>query len=280
MKCLLIIFAALLSLSIPVAAETLTPRAFTDAFAAAATAALPSAKVTVTSELALETRGESGETATTDLHNAYAVYQRAPAQLDEVIHAYVALLADTVRAGEAKHAIDRAHIVPVFKPQTWLDGLRDAHVPLPLSERFNDELAVVYAEDMPSSMRFLTEHDDIGDRARLRDLALDNLSRLLARLTLRQGDDGLWLASAGGNYEASLLLFDELWSNGQIGGKVDGDIVVGVPAKDVLIVTGSRNREGLARLRKLATELAAGPYGLTPHLLVYRGGKFVKFGRD
>lgn len=83
------------------------------------------------------------------------------------------------------------------------------------------------------------------------------------------------LIDAGGTYEASLLLADELWSGDQF--KVDGDIVVAVPARDVLVVTGSHNRTAIARLRTLAAELATGPYALTAVLYAWRGGKFVKF---
>ena len=39
-------------------------------------------------------------------------------------------------------------------------------------------------------------------------------------------------------------------------------------------------RNGVARLRKMAAELAIGPYALTPSLFVYRDGKFVKFDSD
>jgi uncharacterized protein YtpQ (UPF0354 family) len=124
-------------------------------------------------------------------------------------------------------------------------------------------------------MRFLMTRDDIGDPAKLGDLAVDNLKRLLPKIQMQAADQGLWLISAGGDYESSLLLFEKLWSSGQI--KVDGEIVVGVPAKDVLIVTGSHNRTGIARMRAVAAELAQGPYGLTPDLLVHRDGKFVKF---
>ncbi len=124
-------------------------------------------------------------------------------------------------------------------------------------------------------MRFLTTRDDVGDRAKLRDLALDNLQRLVPKVTIRGGPDGLWLFEAGGDYEASLLLADRLWTGGQI--KVDGEVVAAVPAKDALIVTGSHNHAGLARLRALAAELARGPYSLTSDLLVYRDGRFVRF---
>ena len=47
---------------------------------------------------------------------------------------------------------------------------------------------------------------------------------------------------------------------------VDGDIVIAVPTKDVLIATGSRNAPGLARLRAAAAKFASGPNGLTTAL--------------
>jgi hypothetical protein len=46
---------------------------------------------------------------------------------------------------------------------------------------------------------------------------------------------------------------------------------------DALVVTGSRNAAGLARLRAVAARFAAGPNGLSTALFVYRNGKFVKF---
>jgi uncharacterized protein YtpQ (UPF0354 family) len=84
--------------------------------------------------------------------------------------------------------------------------------------------------------------------------------------------------SAGGDYEASLLLFDHIWSSGQV--KVKGDIVVAVPAKDTLVVTGSQNRKGLDAMRKYVAEVVARDrYRLTDTLFVYRNGRFVRFGK-
>ncbi len=51
----------LLAAGIAHAAETLTPQAFTDAAAAAARAAMPSAQVTVAGNLHLETHSAGGE---------------------------------------------------------------------------------------------------------------------------------------------------------------------------------------------------------------------------
>lgn len=269
---------ALVLLTGVAAAESLSPRAFTDAFAAAATAAMPTAKVTVAGDLHLETRSAGGDTTTTDLHNAYQLYLHDPTHPDAVIKRFVAVLVEAVRVGDANAPPDRSRIVPVLKPTRWAEAVQQQRQAVPASqllmERLNSELTIVYAEDLPTSVRYLMMRDDVGDRSKLLDLALANLHRLLAKIEMRPAADGIFLITAGGSYEASLLLAD-IWSSGQI--KVDGDIVVAVPSKDALLVTGSHNKTGVARLRTMAAEMARGPYGLTPVLYVYRGGKFVTF---
>jgi uncharacterized protein YtpQ (UPF0354 family) len=275
------LFSAVTLFAGPAAAENLTSRAFTEAAAAAATAAMPSAKVRIVGDLQLETRSPGGETTSTDLTNAYRMYLADPTNLDGVVRRYVSVLAETVRLSDSKEALDQSRIVPIMKPHQWVEGVRRLHeaqktsgsVPELLTEPFNTELAIVYAEDRPRSVRYLMTRDDVGDRAKLHDLALENLGRILPKIEMRGGPDDVWQISAGGDYEASLLLVDALWSKGQI--KVSGDIVVAVPGKDALFVTGSRNRAGLARLHALAADLAKGPYALTSALLVYRGSKFV-----
>jgi uncharacterized protein YtpQ (UPF0354 family) len=294
MKFLLsILTLSLLLIGIARAETTLTPQAFTDAAAAAARAAMPSAQVTVTGNLHLETRSAHGEEITTDLHNAYETYLRTPERRDDIIRSYVDVLAESVTYADTKPALDRSRVVPVLKPQRWVDGARQAEgnakadpkqdpkqdpKPEILTDPFNSELAIVYAEDRPQSLRYLMTTDDVGDRAQLRALALGNLQHMLPKIEMRQGADHIFLIEAGGNYEASLLLADGIWSSGQI--NVDGDIVAAVPDRSALLVTGSRNRDGIARLRKMAAELAVGPYALTPTLFVYRDGKFVKFDGD
>jgi hypothetical protein len=155
--------------------------------------------------------------------------------------------------------LDRTRIVPVIKERQWFEAMqrrgREQTPPQELvAEPLNSELVVVYAENRLGALRILSSRDDVGDRTRLRDAALTNLSRLLPKIEIRPGSDGVLLISA------------------------DGDIVVvAVPAKDVLIATGSHNVPGLARLRAAAAKFASGPNGLTTALFVYRDGKFVKF---
>jgi uncharacterized protein YtpQ (UPF0354 family) len=261
-------------------AETLSPQAFTQEFARALTAAMPSSTIFVKGDLQLSIRDASGLDRTVFLNNAYKDYSLDPKRFAEIVKIFAASMR---QSDAAQGKLDRSRIVPVIKDRQWLldldrtlkaQGKGQEH----LSESFNNELVIVYAEDDPTRMRFLTtdEAPDVSRHA-LRALAVGNLRRILPKVEMR-GDDHVLLVSAGGDYEASLLLIDDVWSGGQV--KVNGDIVVAIPARDVLLVTGSRDRSGLKRVRDLAAKYAAeGPYGLTDTLFVYRNGRFTKFDR-
>jgi uncharacterized protein YtpQ (UPF0354 family) len=260
-------------------AEPLTSTQFTERFVSALQAEMPKAKISAASELKISVRRGGGTLAEVSLDNAYRSYQADPGRFAELVKAYVLALAED--HSTARTTLDRARIVPVIKTHAWLAELRNTLRPQhaePIADVFNAELVVVYAEDSKGRTRYLTSAEIVEDRKTLRALAVQNLRRILPKIELRQHGDAFALVTAGGDYEASLLLLDEMWSGEQI--KVSGDIVVAVPAKDVLFVTGSRNRKGLKAVRAMIPEFSKGPHGLTEKLFVYRAGKFVKFGKD
>jgi uncharacterized protein YtpQ (UPF0354 family) len=174
--------------------------------------------------------------------------------------------------------------VPIIKDRGWVEEARTMSKARgfdpdesQVTEDYNGELVIVYAEDTPRNVRYFTSKDlaKAGvERSKLRALAIANLRRVLPKIEAHQGEV-YSMYTADGNYEASLLLFDDLW-DGDI--RVDGDIVVAIPTRDVLLITGSKNAEGIARLREVADELTAeGTYTISPALFVYRKGKFRRF---
>ena len=262
-------------------AEVLGPRAFTEKVAQAVAARVPQLAVTMDGDLAISVRRQNGNKVSVSLTNRYPDYKSDPANFTAIVDLIVGSLSDEAMANPGKP--DRMRIVPVIKDREWLDEVRQSiktsgKAQDVLFEEFNKELVVVYAEDSEKRMRFLLSTDDIGvERKELRKLAVDNLARILPKIEM-QGDDVFAMLTAGGDYEASLLLFDDIWNGGQI--KVEGDIVVAVPAKNVLLVTGSQNRKGLAALRTLAAKFVSeNRYRITDALFVYRNGRFTRFGR-
>jgi uncharacterized protein YtpQ (UPF0354 family) len=254
---------------------------FAREFAKGLRSTLPGSKVDIKAERELRITNAKGKESTMFLDNAYAEYLRDPKALSAVIQKYSAGFAE-FPGDEA--SIDRSRIVPIVKDRKWLAQIRESlkargaeQPPENVFDDLNEELVVVYAEDNPKSIRYLTPKNlqDIGiARGDLRGLAVGNLERLLPKIEVHPGPL-FSMVKADGNYEASLLLFDGIWSSGQI--RVDGDFVVAVPARDVLLVTGSRNPAGIAKLRELAAQMAReSSYHLTDQLFVYRNGSFTR----
>jgi len=280
-----IIAAFVLLLCFAVAeAKPLSPGEFTARFATALRAELRGATVTVQTDLDLVIKDDQGWEAHAFLDNAYREYLAGSVDApDTVIERYVASIAEQQRRMTAK--VDRARIVPVVKDRQWLIEMQQQdpkqNGAARISEPYNDDLVVLYAEDTPHNIRYLVPNElaEAGvTRTELRALAVANLRKLLPRIEIRR-EPLVSMVVADGNYESSLLLLDEIWSKGEVPARVDGEVVIAIPARGVLLFTGSRNQPGLARLRALATNAAkTSTYRLTDALFVYRGGRFARFG--
>ena len=283
MRALFCAFLLLAGLCVAAPAQTPSPKEFTAQFARALQAAMPSAKVRIVRDLQLDVARPDGSSATVSLANNYKDYTPEPKWFDAVVKAYAATLAKPLTAKLAA-GVDMTRIVPVIKDRAWLAELQGrfkqkSASQQPLYEDFAGELVVVYAEDTDKATRYLGSSEIQGfEPGRLRALAVENLMRLMPRIEMRQLAEGAYMITSHADYGASLILADDIWSGDQI--KVNGDIVVAVPAKDVVLATGSRDRQNLKAIRQLTHDLAKGNGGLSETLFAYRKGRFVKFGRD
>ena len=240
------------------AAEPLTPKQFTARYAKAVEATYEGATAEVVGDLEVEITSADEQSARSYLDNAYANYQADPAALDEVLQQYVGAVANTLYP-PPRNDIDK--LFPVIKDNSYIREVKaalsqskdyDSGDPFPLHyERLNRELVVMYAFDSETGISFASTEDiqafDIAGPA-LRKRAVANLMGYLPDIS-REGSNSLFLLVADGNYEASLLLADKIWTRDNF--DVAGDIVVFVPARDVLLVTGSEDAEGLAAARSL-----------------------------
>jgi hypothetical protein len=140
-------------------------------------------------------------------------------------------------------------------------------------DEFIDGIAVAYAMGPPYGQRLITWSDlsrmNVA-RRNLRRAALQNLEMALGRVRVDGQPPALMLSFGG--LESSVLLVDAFWNDLQR--SVPGDLVVGVPARDVVIFTGSESRPGLERARRAVDRVffAGDQHLLTRELLAWRGG--------
>ena len=119
-------------------------------------------------------------------------------------------------------------------------------------EQLNDVLYVLYAFDTPKAIRFMTTGDLVKlglEKDELLELSKANLRRSVPDLRSQGNPETLSILLADGTYEASFMLIDGLWTKEQF--PVKGDIVVYVPTRDLVLITGSDDKESLMKVHEI-----------------------------
>lgn len=267
----------------PLRADMLPAAVFTAELAAELKAALPKTTVTIVKDLQVTVETAEGGVMNCRLENAYAAYADDPAIKAEVMREFSQACSGMIATGGA--AADVTRIVPLIKDRPFLEEARaeaarsgensDAGL---VWEGYNPELVILYGQDSANRIDYLRS-EQLAElklkRADLRALACRNLERLLPALEV-VGKHGIYRLGAGGDYEASLLLLDSVWSRPEL--VVKGELVIAIPTRDVLLVTGSEDARGLAQVRRMVDqEWEQQDYRLTRAVFVRRTGKFELF---
>lgn len=264
--------------------SVLSPGEFTDAFIESLQKSRPGLRVEKVQDLDIKISQEGKNELRNYLNNAYDVYQQDPSDRANVLLKYTRSTLESIDLQDKK--LDTTRIIPIVKDRAWIEETRQAilaqgadKAPEHVREDLNRELIVLYAEDTENNIRYLSPDalKEAGlDTSKLREIACENLKRLLPEIK-RHGEDGVYMLNAGGTFEASLLLLDFVWKDPGL--NVKGDLVFAIPARDLLMVTGSEDPAGIARLREVIAEVFSenSAYRLTQKLFLYREGKIEVF---
>lgn len=258
---------------------------FTESFIVKLSATAPDLSVQRKGALELSVSKGGEKKHTVFLDNAFKAYRQAPENNDAIVDDYLQSLLETMSAS-GNETIDTKRIVPVVKDAEYVEAMKRTLVETGQEpekfdlyyEPLNEDLIVLYAVDSEHNIKYLSgkEVESLAmDRPALRKLAVTNLNGLLPELE-KHGESGTYMITAGATYEASLLLMDRVWEKGQF--EVRGDIVVAVPSRDLLLVTGSQDSEALARLTEVVQEVVRdASYPITEQLFVRTNGQWVRF---
>lgn len=213
------------------------------------------------------------------IENAFIAYEAEPDSISAIISRYVASAMDLY---VEQKAVNVKNIIPVVKPVEYLLEInalsKDGKSTAMVTEKYNDQLIIAYAEDDKSSIKYLTENDFKTlaiSMDTLKSFAVRNFDRILPNIQ-RQGDSVIFLITAGGDYEASLILLSSIWTKENF--PVDGDFIVAIPNRDMLIITGSNNKSGIAKIKEIVSDsFKTGNYPISDQLFKWTGNKFEKY---
>lgn len=276
-----ILIGALFILSCNSQSKTITVKEFTKMYFDSLTNRYPTAKFTIVNDSTVEAKIQ-GYDAMLYVDNAYKEYQAEPDSLQKVLSRHLAS-ASALNTINGKISVDR--IIPIIKPASYLDGINQTAAKMGATkniegvyEKYNDELIIAYAEDTENNIRYLTSGDTASlsiNKDSLRSIAARNLDRLLPKIE-RQGENGLYMLTAGGNYETSIILLNNIMTKETL--PVDGDFVIAIPTRDLLLVTGSNDKTGISKLKEIIKKsYEKGSYQVSEHLYKWNGKIFEKY---
>ncbi|MHB1528023.1 MAG: DUF1444 family protein [Acidiferrobacteraceae bacterium] len=140
-------------------------------------------------------------------------------------------------------------------------------------------LVVAYVVDKGQSFAYVQNShltEAVLDPVQLHEYGLGNLRQLAKDKLKVQKYGPVYAAFLDGNFEASLILLDGLWSHG-LADLVRGDFVVAIPARDILAFCDISSSEGLAELRKVVARVADSDHSLSPSLYRRRDSEWVPY---
>lgn len=241
-------------------------------------ASLPEADISVIENFKISLVLPGRETQTIYLDNAFHAYSAEdPERRHELIARYLRSWVAITKPQET--ALDM--VVPMVKSRAWLSDMQDAltdassGISLLLSEPLNDELHIVYAINSADSIAYASSEQITGLGLQVQELraeATRNMRGLIPGITIERGPL-VSMVVAGGDFEASLILFPDLWE--REAARMKGRPVFAIPARDLLLFADSANVLGIDELRALAVRMhAESTYPLTDDLFVVKEGEF------
>jgi uncharacterized protein YtpQ (UPF0354 family) len=212
--------------------------------------------------------------------NAYLAYQSNPGSLQQIMASYIASLRS---AFAQPHQVTANNIVPVIRPLSYLNlTMREGgpKVKPGVHEMYNDELVIMYAVDLPANVRGLDEDDlaTLGIRKEsLLEISINNLMNILPQVQVK-GGNGLFMVMAGGTYESSLILHHDIICEDNF--KVNGELVIAIPNRDILLVTGSNDTQNIAKVAAIANKMfTENNYPISPFLYKSINNKWEKWAQ-
>ncbi|WP_300426217.1 DUF1444 family protein [uncultured Thalassolituus sp.] len=264
--------------------EIISEKEFAQRYVNAISSKIEGVKAEIKGHLEVEVTYSDGEESTTYLDNAYKNYRSSPYELDVVIESYSKALMQS--NSDVKVKMEKSHIFPVIKDIEYIAQITalmkrnesDGEFPF-YYEKLNEVLYILYAIDTPSSIKYMPKEDiaKLGVKEEeLKSLSMANLKKAIPSVQIEGDPSTISMIVADGTYEASFLLYDDLWTKDNF--PVNGDIVVYVPSRDVVLVTGSNDVEGLKKVRSIVYN----PENQWSHIVsevgfVRKGDKWIEF---
>lgn len=218
-----------------------------------------------------------GEGGSLHLHNLWVQCEKEPENRAEIVDRYVRILAPSVEE-RMNDIILREAVIPLVRDAVYRTCVKEEDWDL-ITRHIVGDLWIVFALDLPESMIVLSANqlsELAMDADELLQRAIQNVEQKLGQLEFSPYAEFYTFTCADALYASSTLLLDYVWD--QAAELLGDDVVVAVPARDTVIFTGAKNKEGLRQVREQATYVVTnGHHTITDTLFRRVGGEWKLF---
>jgi uncharacterized protein YtpQ (UPF0354 family) len=144
----------------------------------------------------------------------------------------------------------------------------------PVVRPFVADIVVMYAFNLPDRLQYISRRELAlmgANESQLHAKAVDNLPAHLHEIKLNDLNGGVYGVSCGGTLEASLLLLEPVWQ--QLASYLPGIPLAAVPARDLLIVSGSNQPQAFSRIKQAGAIALADPSQEISKVVLWRQGQ-------
>jgi len=205
------------------------------------------------------------------LENAYREYMQK-GDMDAIIEQHIVASLETLTQSTPDY--DENSIMPTIRSADYVQYIVELGANVVYEPFLGEELYIVYVVDFQNSTKALNESDlmELGvERDNLRNLSISNLRRILPEFELIE-IEGVYIIIMDDYYESSLLITDFL---DEIDIPITGDIVVGIPARNIFAFADSKDQSAIDLLTEFTLDYyEQSGYSITGRLLKYSGGSF------
>lgn len=288
-KCKFFMALLLLVSTSAFATELMTKNEFTEVFYRVISSQMPETKFSILSDLRLHSKDIDGYELNIFLDNAYDVYVSGQRSIDLIYSDQIKSIKNHRLAISNK---DIKSILPVLKPKDYIDtaitqlketGYSEDKLPF-YYEKLNEDIFIMYVFDSTESMSFVSPEaiKKYGISANIQNIAMRNLENFYESINANfrqidtKGTGSVYVFVADENYEASLLLAGKYLNKLTV--KLDGDLILFVPARNIALMVGSNDTKGYQLAAKLAarsfSELG---YSISPYGYINVNGIWKRF---
>ena len=246
----------------------LSKKEFTDIYLEKASHLTIIDSVTILDDISLDLYLSNGIKLKLDLTNAYNDYKLDVSELNDIIERYISSL-ESIEV-EKKDFKDK--ILPKVKGKSFFEQVKEHLESSFVYKKINDELFIFYMIDDSLSLSSLTRKQFSSlniTKDSFYHLSVNNLENLHLNVELYKIDNH-YMLTAGGNFEASLLLLDHIWTESL---PIEGKVIVSVLTRNMVLLTEETNNIGLNEIKDvIKAEQGNLSYFITNKLFIYNEG--------